>query len=67
MNGISIHPSKFRPASDTSKPYKGGVKGKLAKKQKLLGARRKAHSATLADNSVKHKAGFKAPGSMKGR
>lgn len=64
MASTSIHPSKHRPVSDTSKVYKSGG-GKLAKKQKKLGERRRAHSATLADNSVKNKSAFKSPGSMK--
>ncbi len=64
MASISIHPSKHRPVTNTSKPYVGGG-GKLAKKQKRLGERRRAHSATLADPHVKNKGAFKSPGSMK--
>ncbi len=65
MTSISIHPCRERPVANTSKPYKGGGRGKLAKKQAWLGARRRAHSVTVSDKSVKNPAGFKSPGSMK--
>jgi hypothetical protein len=65
MDDTSIHPDARRPVKNTSKPYKRQGKGKLGSKQRLLNMRRNAHSATLADPHVKHKQGFKTPGSMK--
>ncbi len=58
MNGFRVHPLK-----NTCKPHKG--KGKLAKKQAWLSARRLAHSVTLKTLPPNvNPAAFKTPGSM---
>ena len=64
----SIHPRIWNGSdkSNTCKPRKAGKKGKLAKKQARLSARRIDHSLTLKSlPSGTNPMGFRTPGSMK--
>lgn len=67
-NDNSIHPRNWSTGDGKTKntcaPRNTNKKGKLAKKQTRLAARRLSHSATLKALPSNAAAAFKTPGSM---